>query len=149
MIRLNFEGRAVAVPGDVLAREVMRALPDWLTGAQAPGGQQAMIRSAVKAVIPMLLAMIHRDIVARGAPVAPPDLRCPAAKADIVGYAVGYMLGTVGRLADNELYLVEGEERDGVFIVARLVPVAPVLVAAGAEADAATQAAASAGGPAR
>lgn len=140
MIRLNFRGQAVAVPGDVVADGLAQSLPGWLTGKDKPTGQQTLIRTGATALIPMLLSMIHRDIVARGAPIPPPDLRCADAKRDIVTYAARYLIGTIAQLANQELYVVQGSDADGVYVVSGLIPARADVVSETATPDAAPDA---------
>lgn len=116
MIRVEVNGVQVAIPADVLAREVMAALPEWLRGGPA-NTQQGVIRSGLKGILPMMLSLIHADVVKRQAPIPPPDVRNPAARGDIISYALNYLVTNLTTLANADIYVAQGDEADGVFVV--------------------------------
>jgi len=144
MIHVVVEGKVIALPGDVLAREVLGAMPKWLFGP-TENGQQAILKSGVKGLLPMLLTFIHREIVAKGSSFPMPDLKSPAAKADIISYAANYLIGSMAAAADEDRFIAEGvTTRDGSFLVQGFVAATPYVDAQGGQGTTASPSAAAA-----
>jgi hypothetical protein len=118
MIRIKVGDLIVAIPGHLIADAVMGSLPGFLTGTRAPqNAQEAMMKAGIKPLVSMALTAMHSEIVKKQLPVPAPDLKCKAAKANIVTYAVAYILGNATALADGQIFDLEGEETDGTLFV--------------------------------
>lgn len=125
-VKVQVGSESVMIPDALLAEAIMGALPGFLTGATPTEGmQQAAIKSGVKALIPLLLGMLHKEIEVKHLPLTPPDLRCPAAKANIVTYTLAYLMSNAAILADQSIFVAEGvRDETGKLWVTRITPTA-------------------------
>ena len=121
MIRLKIGDATVGIPAELLSLIVRDSIPKFLTGEEPPKGMnQAAIKSALKGIIPLFMSAIHKDIEQKHLPLMPPDLKCPAAKANVILYAISYLLANATLLADQGILYTTGEMIDGTFIVTGL-----------------------------
>jgi hypothetical protein len=121
MIRVKIGGQVLGIPTELIAPAIMSNLPKWLTGDEPTQGMtQAAIKSGVKGLIPLLLGLLHKDIERKGLPLVPPDLKCREAKQNIVRYAVAYLMANAASLAEHQVFVAEGEMRDGAMVLTGL-----------------------------
>jgi hypothetical protein len=134
MLHIRVDDQLIGIPGHLLAQAIIDSVPGFLTGATVPQGmQQVMIRSGVKNIIPLLLGMLHQEIVKKDLPIVPPDLRCKAAKTNIVLYGLMYLLSNATELAEHQVFVTEGNhDDDGTYIITGL-SAAPAALAAGTD----------------
>lgn len=121
MFRVKVGDQLVEIPGHLIAEAVTQMLPAWLVGKAPPPNMKAgAVKSGIRALIPSLFALMHVDSVAKGLGIPAPDLKSKAAKQNIIGYAIAYLLGNATTLADDYVFTVEGEEHAGTIIVSGL-----------------------------
>lgn len=104
MIRMMIGDRMIGITEDLLTAVCADALPAWITGQAAPTMQQAAIKSGIKAMIPMLLASVTKEIVNHGLAIPLPNLKCKEAKANMILYALNYFIVNGLELARGQVY---------------------------------------------
>lgn len=136
MIRIQVGDATVGIPAELFTQIIRDAIPKFLTGEDPTKGmQQAAMKSAIKGIIPLFLGAMHKEIEQKHLPLMPPDLRCPAAKENVLLYAISYLLANATLLADQGILCTEGVMSDGIFVVTGLTA-APALDAPPAATDA-------------
>ncbi len=133
VVRLTINGANVGIPSDLLAAAISVGVPGFLTGDSPPKNMvQAAIKSAIKGLIPLVMTAMHKEIMDKHLAILPPDLRCPAAKANVVKYAISYLFANAFALAEQTTLIAQGEMVDGTFLITGFTP-APALDAAANE----------------
>lgn len=122
MIYLQIGDTLVGIPGEALAEALIAASPEWLVAPHpappAPSPAGAAIKAGAKAVIPMLLAYVHKSSVERGMPLPPLDLKGSEARASLVAYAIRYLLNNFAAIASQLRFTAEGgPDAEGTYIV--------------------------------
>lgn len=122
MIRLRVGDQDVAISSELLSKLVMANMPGMLVGTEQPKGfQEAAMKSGIKALVPLLMGWFQMKIEKERLPIAPPDLKSPAAKQNVVMYAIDYMLTHATELAEHQVFTLEGDrDDDGTLVLSRI-----------------------------
>lgn len=132
MLHLKIGDQRIALDGALLSDIVLSTMPDFLAQKGAGTAKQKLIKSAISGVLPIILGMIGDNITAGQVNAQAPNLRDPRAKANMIPFAVEYLLSMSTHLAESfvfELVGVPGEH--GEIVVTGVLTAAPAL--AGAE----------------
>ena len=131
MIKLSIGEQPVkelAIPGEAMSGAVIHQAPAWLVGSAAPpSGTAGAIRSAIKAVLPMLISFIHKQAVEQGKYLPAPNFKSPEARANMIAYGIRYLLDNFATVAAQEQFQLEGEIHDGVLYVTGIISTGPVV----------------------
>lgn len=131
MIKVNIGDQPItglAIPGEAMSGTVIQQAPAWLvSGAAPPSGTAGAIRSALKAVIPMIIGFIHKQAIEQGRYLPPPNFKSPEARANMIAYGIRYLLDNFATVAAQEQFQLEGEIRDGILYVTGIISTGPVV----------------------
>lgn len=109
MIWLQVGQERIAIPGEQLMPAVRGAFPAWLLGEGDATPKQRAARSALNAVIPLLLALQHQE---HSATIPAPNLRDPAARKNMIVYFLNYLISNFAQRAEGYTFYLTGERID-------------------------------------
>lgn len=127
MLQVTVGAEQIAISGEMLGAAIIASMPGFLQGGDEATMQQRALRSALSGLIPMALGMMHKEIVNKQLPVPAPDLRCPAARANMIGYAVNYLIGNFAEQAEKHSYQLVGERDGDTLIITGITATDPAL----------------------
>jgi len=85
----------IAIPPQLIAQAIQENMPDFLTGKIKAEGKAALLKSGLKAVMPLMLSLGHSEMAKKGAVLPAPDLRSPQARENMILYGIHYILAAV------------------------------------------------------
>lgn len=131
MMTLKIGDQTVAIPAQLIIEAIESSFPDWMTGKRKAEGKEQLIKSGLKALLPTILAVGHAEMRKKGAIVPPPDLKCAAARENMIVYALRYILLSVMSGVDGMQFdSVTEEGPDGTLVLIRVTPADPALALA-------------------
>lgn len=105
----------VTIPTEALVTALLAGMPDAFVSGAGLTGRAALVRTAIKAAIPLGLAALADEAEKRG--ITPPNLKSPACRANNIAYTLDYVLRTLASAADSHVWIADGREEGGSYVV--------------------------------